>query len=75
MGTQDQVQGIEVKEEQNLNEALELATQNQRNGITTLVEIYMTNEPTAIFRADAMKKPYRYLDKYKHLSTGEKPIN
>lgn len=75
MGTKDQVQGIEVKEEQNLNEALELATQNQRNGITTLVEIYMTNESTAIFRADAMKKPYRYLDKYKHLSTGEKPIN
>jgi hypothetical protein len=50
---------------------LEKGTENQRAGITTIVEIAMTAEPTPIFRADAMVKPYRFLEKYSHLTTRE----
>jgi len=73
MGNESQIQGIEVREPQNVAAALQKATENQRAGITTLVEVHMTAEPTAIFRADAMKKPYRFLNKYSHLSTGTRP--
>ena len=73
MGTPDQVQGIEVTQLNEVKPALQKATQNQKNGLITLIELHLTIEPTAIFRADAMKKPYRFLNKYSHLSTGEKP--
>ena len=73
MGNENEIQGIEVRESRHLESALKKATINQRNNITTLIEIHMTPEVTPIFRADAMKKPYRYLDKYSHLSTGTKP--
>ena len=49
------------------------ATRNQMNGITTVIELHVTPEVTPIFREDAMQKPYRYLKKYAHLSTGPKP--
>ena len=75
MGDTTQIQGIEIHELSELFPTLEKATQNQRNNITTIVEIYMTAEPTPIFRADAMKIPYRYLDKYSHLSKDIKSFN
>ena len=75
MGNREQIQGIEVREQNDLLTALKKATTNQRNGITTVVEIHVTAEPTAIFRADAMEKPFRFLDKYSHLSTGTNPFN
>ena len=73
MGSDDQIQGIEVRELHDLLPALKKATLNQRNNIITLVEVHMTPEPTPIFRADAMVKPWRYLDKYSSLSTGDQP--
>jgi sulfoacetaldehyde acetyltransferase len=73
MGKMVEIQGIEVDELKDMSSAMEKATQNQRNGITTIIEVHMTPEVTPIFRADAMKKPYRYLEKYSKLSTGEKP--
>ena len=74
MGNEDKIRGIEVRELKDMASAMKMATNNQRNGITTIVEVHMTPEVTPIFRADAMKKPYRYLEKYSKLSTGEKPI-
>jgi hypothetical protein len=74
MGSAEQIQGIEVRELKDLRAALEKGTSNQRSGITTVVEVHMTAEVTPIFRADAMKLPYRYLQKYSHLSTGPAPF-
>lgn len=62
------LQGIEVNELQDVQPALDKARCNQSNGLSTLVEVHMTAEPTQIFRADAMKVPHRYLDKYQHLN-------
>jgi sulfoacetaldehyde acetyltransferase len=71
MGDESQIQGIAVDQIGDLQGALEKGTENQRAGITTIVEIAMTAEPTPIFRADAMVKPYRFLEKYSHLTTRE----
>jgi len=68
------LKGLSVHKLEDLLPALQQADINQQNGMPTLVEVYMTPEPTAIFRSDAMKKPYRYLEKYGHLSTGERPF-
>ena len=75
MGDASQIQGLEVRELGDLAPALQEATANQEDGITTVVEVHVTAEPTPIFRADAMVKPRRFLPKYAHLSTrGEKYV-
>ena len=74
MGTSDEIDGIEVRELSQVLPALKKAQQNQKKIKSTIIEIHMTPEVTPIFRADAMEKPYRFLDKYHHLSTGKKPF-
>ena len=69
MGDDSQIRGLEVRELGDLEPALREATANQEAGVTTVVEVHMTAEPTPIFRADAMVKPKRFLPKYAHLST------
>ena len=69
MGDASQIRGLEVRELGGLEPALREATANQAAGVTTVVEVHVTPEPTPIFRADAMIKPKRFLEKYAHLST------
>jgi len=47
------------------------SVEDQRNGITTLLEVEVSEEMGAPFRSDAMKPTLRNLDKYKHLTTTE----
>ena len=74
MGHEYQIQGLEVQELHTLLPTLEKATANQMKGITTVVKVHMTPDITSIFRADAMKKQYRFLQKYSRLSTGSNPF-
>ena len=69
MGDDAQIRGLEVRELGELAPALAEATANQEGGLTTVVEVHVTAEPTPIFRADAMVKPKRFLEKYAHLTT------
>ena len=62
------VEGLEAHDPSELSSALQKAVKNQRQGLTSLIEVHMTAEPTAIFRADAMQVPHRFLAKYSHLN-------
>jgi sulfoacetaldehyde acetyltransferase len=67
------IEGIEVRYANDINKSLKKAVENQRKGLSTLVEIYIEDETTPIFRSDAMSLPYRFLPKYKHISVAKKP--
>ena len=47
-------------------EALDKAVDAQKKGKTTVLEMLVTKELGDPFRRDALKKPRRLLDKYKH---------
>ena len=49
-----------------VGEALQKACDAQKKGKTTVLEVMVTQELGDPFRRDALKKPQRLLDKYKH---------
>ena len=59
-------EGVVVKNLGDVGEALEKAVDAQKKGKTTVLEMLVTKELGDPFRRDALKKPKRLLDKYKH---------
>jgi sulfoacetaldehyde acetyltransferase len=59
-------QGIEVTSLGQVGEALQQACEAQTKGKTTVLDVHVTMELGDPFRRDALKKPKRLLDKYKH---------
>jgi sulfoacetaldehyde acetyltransferase len=60
-------EAITVRNLGDVGEALEKAVDAQiKNGKTTVIEMMVTQELGDPFRRDALKKPKRLLDKYKH---------
>jgi sulfoacetaldehyde acetyltransferase len=60
-------EAVTVRNLGDVGEALEKAVDAQmKNGKTTIVEMMVTQELGDPFRRDALKKPKRLLDKYKH---------
>ncbi len=59
-------EGIVVDQQQDVGAALKKAVDMQMNdGRTTVIEVMCTRELGDPFRRDALKKPVRYLEKYK----------
>ncbi|WP_440997867.1 sulfoacetaldehyde acetyltransferase [Arhodomonas sp. SL1] len=61
-------EAVRVERPEELGEAFEKACDAQKQGKTTVVEVMVTRELGDPFRRDALKKPVRYLDKYKGYS-------
>jgi sulfoacetaldehyde acetyltransferase len=61
-------EGVEIKNLGDVGEALEKAVDAQKRGKTTVLDMHVTKELGDPFRRDALKKPKRLLDKYKHTS-------
>ncbi|MBS1270832.1 MAG: Sulfoacetaldehyde acetyltransferase [Gammaproteobacteria bacterium] len=59
------VQGVRVERVEDVGPALREACNAQRDGKTTVLEVMVTRELGDPFRRDALKKPTRYLNKYK----------
>ena len=49
-----------------VGEALDKACDAQKKGKTTVIEVMVTQELGDPFRRDALNKPQRLLDKYRH---------
>jgi sulfoacetaldehyde acetyltransferase len=62
-------EGLEVTDVEEVGNTLAQALENQKNGLTTIVELHLTRELGDPFRRDAMKLPQRTLKKYQ--STNE----
>lgn len=58
-------EGVRVERLEDVGPALRQACEAQREGRTTVLEMMVTPELGDPFRRDALKKPVRYLDKYK----------
>lgn len=58
-------EGVRVERLEDVGPALRKACDDQRAGRTTILEMMVTPELGDPFRRDALKKPVRYLDKYK----------
>jgi len=61
-------EGITVTKVEDVGAAIRQATQNQKDGKTTVIEMMVTKELGDPFRRDAMKLPQRVLSKYKDFS-------
>jgi sulfoacetaldehyde acetyltransferase len=59
-------EGVVVEKLAHVGEALNAACKAQKDGKTTVVEVMCTQELGDPFRRDALKKPQRLLEKYKH---------
>jgi sulfoacetaldehyde acetyltransferase len=59
-------EGVEVKKLGDVGEALERAVHAQQKGKTTVLDVHVTKELGDPFRRDALKKPMRLLEKYRH---------
>ncbi len=59
-------EGVRIEALGDVGEALEAACAAQKDGKTTVLEIMVTRELGDPFRRDALKKPHRLLEKYKH---------
>ncbi|GBF28011.1 sulfoacetaldehyde acetyltransferase [bacterium MnTg02] len=59
-------EGVTVSNLGDVGEALEKACDAQKQGKTTILEVMVTQELGDPFRRDALKKPLRLLEKYKH---------
>jgi sulfoacetaldehyde acetyltransferase len=59
-------EGVVVKDLGAVGEALDKAVDAQKRGKTTVLEMLVTKELGDPFRRDALKKPRRLLEKYKH---------
>lgn len=57
--------GVRVEQAEDVGPALREACEAQGDGRTTVLEVMVTRELGDPFRRDALKKPVRYLDKYK----------
>eukprot|EP00116_Pleurobrachia_bachei_P001106 sb/3461368/ len=57
-------EGITCTHLDQVGDALRTASQNQRDGKTTVIEIMVTKELGDPFRRDAMKLPFRHLEKF-----------
>jgi sulfoacetaldehyde acetyltransferase len=58
-------EGIAVESHEEAGPALEKACEAQRHGRTTIIEMRVSRELGDPFRRDALRKPVRYLEKYK----------
>ena len=63
-------EGVVVDKLTDVGEALNAACKAQKDGKTTVVEVMVTQELGDPFRRDALKKPHRLLEKYKHTNVG-----
>jgi sulfoacetaldehyde acetyltransferase len=59
-------EGIVVETVDEVGAALSKACDAQKNGKTTVIEAMCTMELGDPFRRDALRKPLRVLDKYRH---------
>ena len=59
-------EGIEVTHLGEVGEALQRACDAQKAGRTTVLDVHVTQELGDPFRRDALKKPKRLLEKYRH---------
>jgi sulfoacetaldehyde acetyltransferase len=59
-------EGVEVKRLGDVGEALAKACDAQKRGNTTVLDVEVSMELGDPFRRDALRKPQRLLDKYKH---------
>jgi sulfoacetaldehyde acetyltransferase len=59
-------EGIVVEAVDGIGDALVTACEDQKNGKTTVIEAMCTMELGDPFRRDALRKPLRLLDKYRH---------
>ena len=53
------LKGIQVKTQQELTDTLKKSCEDQKNGITTFIEVILNQELGEPFRRDAMKKPVK----------------
>ena len=53
------LKGVQVKTQDELTLALKKSCEEQKNGITTFIEVILNQELGEPFRRDAMKKPVR----------------
>ncbi|MGB8632648.1 MAG: sulfoacetaldehyde acetyltransferase [Xanthobacteraceae bacterium] len=53
------LKGVTVKTQQELTDALRMACEAQKKGVTTFIEVVLNQELGEPFRRDAMKKPVR----------------
>ncbi len=58
-------EGIYVEEKDQIGDAFKQSISNQKEGKTTILEIFCSRELGDPFRRDALKMPVRNLDKYK----------
>ncbi len=63
-------EGVVVDKLKDVGEALNAACKAQKDGKTTVVEVMCTQELGDPFRRDALKKPARVLEKYRHTNVG-----
>jgi len=63
-------EGVVIDKLKDVGEALNAACKAQKDGKTTVVEVMVTQELGDPFRRDALKKPVRLLEKYKHTNVG-----
>ena len=59
-------EGVVIDKLSDVGGALEAACAAQKHGKTTVIEVMVTQELGDPFRRDALKKPLRLLEKYKH---------
>ena len=59
-------EGVLVDKLKDVSEALNAACKAQKDGKTTVLEVMVTQELGDPFRRDALKKPHRLLEKYRH---------
>jgi sulfoacetaldehyde acetyltransferase len=59
-------EAIVVETVDDVGAALDKACETQKHGKTTVIEALCTMELGDPFRRDALKKPLRLLDKYRH---------
>jgi sulfoacetaldehyde acetyltransferase len=63
-------EGVVIDKLKDVGEALNAACKAQKDGKTTVVEVMVTQELGDPFRRDALKKPHRLLEKYRHTNVG-----
>ena len=66
---------VSVEQLDDVGNELIKATDAQKDGKTTIIEVLVTPELGDPFRRDALKYPKRMLDKYKHTDVPEGGVN
>ena len=68
-------EAVTVEQLDDVGNELIKATDAQKDGKTTIIEVLVTPELGDPFRRDALKYPKRMLDKYKHTDVPEGGVN